>query len=160
MVVAALQAGEVLSKLIVAREQVSEAAQVAAMLRAGVALPKNTFRIEYRSVDHAKQVAELGKRTASELTEALREFDTLAGQRLHLALSLLHVPKVAACVPEAREWQMRCGQLLPELEGFADPTADDIGLGTPLHGPVDLGRFFGGRRIERVACGGDHQFDG
>ncbi len=89
--------------------------QAKALLRARLKIAGLKSAVKVANSEQATAALQSAERTMVQTDEALKQSETLAGERLALALQLLYEPRVAARLSDADARQRECSQLMPAL---------------------------------------------
>ncbi|MGD9721387.1 MAG: M48 family metallopeptidase [Pirellulales bacterium] len=95
-----------------------ECDQAAAALSGGIRVKPNTFSQLLDSFDQVRRVRAVMRGQQSKLAAQLEPFERAAAERMTAAFELLHVPQVAAKIPDGAALAERCRDLLATPVAF------------------------------------------
>ncbi len=103
---------QALEEYVLVDRKLLECEQAAALLDGDVKLPPKLFTQPFTGFEQVRKVRRANSDRRGQLLAAMDPFDQLAAQRLTIALGLLHVPQVAAKLPNSHTLVERAAKLL------------------------------------------------
>ncbi|MBN2024673.1 MAG: M48 family metalloprotease [Pirellulales bacterium] len=111
-----------------ADKRVAEAVSARAVLESWLAWSGPGGAAAIQSPQEAAKIHDDAAGAIERLAPQLAPFERAFGERLHAALSLLFVPRVAGRIKDAPAWQTECGELLPILSMLEEELPQTVRL--------------------------------